>query len=214
MSGQTYTVLIKIRNASDIVQEEKIYQSDYLFNYEGNSIYDEPVSHNRSNVHWIEFDPKFTVLKVKGAQYIQYEVEIPKNDSLAGIYWSLLMVEGLSQINSEQKGQLNISTSMRYAIQLITNIGNTGIGDLRFRQPTLTVEGDKLFLDVIMENTGERLISPEVSAEFFDEAGKSVKVFEAPKSGMYPTTSALFRLHIKRIENDTEFLKARVEKNG
>ena len=205
IQGDTYTGVITMRNLADTDQEVRIYQTDFLYNWEGQSFYDEPISHNRSNAGWIEYSPKFIILKAQETQNIQYEVKIPENDSLTGTYWSLLMVEGVNPIDPDKEGQLNIRTTTRYAIQIVTNIGNTGIGELLFMQPTLTVEGNKLFLDVIMENIGERLISPEVSAEFFDETGKSVKVFEAPINGMYPTTSALFRFKIEGIEPDKTY---------
>lgn len=199
--GDVYTGTIKIHNPSDFNQEVKIYPTDYLFNYKGQSFYDKPVSHKRSNADWIEFSPKFIILKAKETQYIQYKIKIPQNDSLSGTYWSVLMVEGVNPVNTNPNDQLNISTSTRFANQIITNLTNRGIGKLRFMQPTLTTEGDILFFDVAMENTGDRVISPNVTVEFFDETGKSVKTFEAPKNGMYPTTSALFRFHIEGIQD-------------
>ncbi len=199
ISGDTYTGTIKIHNNGDNEQEVRIYQTDYLFNWEGQSFYDKPVSHNRSNAGWIKYSPNSVIFKAKETQYIQYEVKIPKNDSLKGTYWSLMMVEGVRSINPES-GQLNISTTSRYAVQIVTSIGNSNIGELRFMKPSLTVDAGNVFLDVAMENTGERLISPKVTAEFFDETGTSVKVFEAPKNGMYPTCSSLFRFRIEGIE--------------
>lgn len=198
--GDIYTGTIDIVNHSDIDQEVKIYQTDFLFNYEGKTFYDEPESHNRSNAGWITYSPTFTILKAKEIQHIQYEVKIPGNDSLVGTYWSIIMVEGVEPIIPGQKGQLNINTTMRYGVQIVTKMGKTGIGKLRFMKPSLTVEDDNLFLDVNIENTGERVISPIVTAEFFDETGKSIKVFEVPKNGMYPTTSARFRFKIEGIE--------------
>ncbi len=203
--GEIYTGIIEIVNNSDIDQEVRVYQTDYLFNYEGNTFYDEPVSHSRSNAEWIKYSPTFTILKAHETQHIQYEVTIPANDSLVGTFWSMLMVEGVKPILPGQKGHLTFNTTMRYGVQIVTKIGNTGIGELRFIQPTVTTEDDKLFLDVIMENTGERVISPIVTAEFFDETGISVKVFEAPKKGMYPTCSSLFRFKIEGIEPDKTY---------
>lgn len=200
ISGDTYTGTIKIYNSADTDQEVKVYASDYSFNYKGNSFYDEAGSNSRSNAYWIQFSPKFTVLKAKETQYIQYEVKIPMNDSLTGTYWSVLMIEGAKPINTDKKGQLNISSSTRFAFQVVTNIADTGIGDLHYMQPTVITEMDKTYLDVVLENTGERLISPLVTAEFFNEEGTSVRVLQAPKNGMYPTTSASFRFNLEGIE--------------
>lgn len=201
LPGDIHTGTIKIYNAGDFNQEVKVYPTDYLFNYKGQSFYNKPVSHKRSNANWIEFSPKFIILKAKETQYIQYEVKIPQDDSLSGTYWSILMVEGVNPINTNSSEQLNIKTSTRFANQIITNLTNKGIGELRFMQPTLLSEGDIFFFDVVMENTGTRLISPKVTAEFFDETGNSVKIFETAKNGMYPSTSALFRFRIEGIKS-------------
>lgn len=93
-----------------------------------------------------------------------------------------------------------IQESVRYAIQIITNIGKTGNGQLEFQQPGVVQEGDKSYFDFIMVNTGERLISPDVKMELIDvNTGMSVKVFSAPKNGMYPTTSTKWRFPLEGI---------------
>lgn len=200
MPGDTYTGTIKIHNSADTDQEVKIYQSDYLFNHKGESFYNEPGSQKRSNARWIELNSRLIILKTKETQNIQYQIKIPEGDALKGTYWSVLMVEGVKPVIPGKRGQLNISTSTRYAVQVVTNIGNTGIGELKYTMPMVVAEGEHAFLDVVMENTGERLISPVVTVELFNENGESVKVLEAPKNGMYPSTSSRFRFDLMGIE--------------
>lgn len=198
--GETYSTVIKIHNTGAKDQEVRIYQTDYLFNYKGSSFYDEPGSQKRSNAPWIQYSPKTIVLKGNETQNIQIEVAVPQNDSLRGTYWSLLMVEGVRPPNPNANGQLNINESVRYAVQIITNIGNTGTGQLEFQNPGVVAEGDKQFFDFVLFNTGERLISPDVSMELFDTAtGESVKVLKAPKNGMYPATSTKWRFSLEGI---------------
>jgi len=128
------------------------------------------------------------------------EITVPEGDTLVGTYWSLLMVEGVRPIDPNAKGQLNIHESIRTAIQIITNIGQTGTGELEFQNPGIVTERDKQFFDFILLNTGERLISPDVSMELFDaETGESVKVLKAPKNGMYPTTSTKWRFPLEGL---------------
>lgn len=198
--GETYTRVIKIHNTGDTDQEVRIYQRDYLFNSEGASFYNEPGSNLRSNAPWTQFGPKTMLLKGQETQDIQLEITVPWTDSLVGTFWSVLMVEGVSQLDPNARGQLNINTSIRYAIQFITNIGTTGTGELEFQQPGMVSEGNQQFFDFILLNTGERLISPDVSMELFDaETGESVKVIQLPKNGMYPTTSTKWRFPLEGI---------------
>lgn len=198
--GETYSIVIKVHNTGDRDQEVSIYQNDYLFDYTGASFYNEPGTNNRSNASWINYSPKTLLLKGKETQNVLLEITVPEGDTLVGTYWSLLMVEGARPIDPNAKGQLNIHESIRTAIQIITNIGQTGTGELEFQNPGIVFEDDKLFFDFVLLNNGERLISPDVSMELFDaETGESVKVLKAPKNGMYPTTSTKWRFPLEGL---------------
>lgn len=198
--GETYTTVIKVHNTGDSDQEVRIYQRDYLYNHEVASFYNEPGSNKRSNAPWTKFGPQTMFLKGKETQDIQFEITVPQNDSLVGTFWSVLMVEGVNPVDPNAKGQLNIHESIRYGIQMVTNIGQSGTGQLEFQQPGVVTEGEKQFFDFIILNTGERFISPDVSIELFDaETGESVKVIKAPRNGMYPTTSTKWRFPLEGL---------------
>lgn len=204
--GEKFSAEIKVHNTGETDQEIRVYQRDYLFNHEGASFYDEPVSHKRSNSQWIIYSPKTLILKGNETQNIQFEVTAPASDTIRGTYWSILMVEGVSQIDPSARGQLNISTSVRYAVQIVTNIGQTGTGELVFLEPAIVAEGDKMTLDVVLVNTGERAISPEMSMELFDiETGESAGVIKSAKNGLYPTTSSHFRFSLDGIKKGKSY---------
>ena len=192
MPGDTYQGQIKIQNSGDTPQEVKIYQTDLLFNYEDYTMYDEPVSHKRSNANWVKFSPATTIVNAQETQFIQYEITIPGGDSIIGTFWSVLMVEGVNPINPEDEGKLSINTITRYAIQLITEIGDKGLGELQFMEPSVITEGEEQILAIDIVNTGDHYIPAEVSIQFFDESGAEVKKLEAKKKGLLPNTSARF----------------------
>lgn len=198
-SGDVIKGEIRVQNNDNTDQEIRVYQTDLLYNTQDNTFYDEPGSHNRSNANWIQYSPKSVVLKAKEIRTIQYEITIPQNDTLKGTYWSVMMVEGVVPIDPNQKGELNIRTVTRYAIQLVTEIADKGKGSLKFLEPTLLKEGEKLFLAVDLINNGDHYISPDVSIELFDDKGKSIKVMTLPKKGLYPTTSTRFRFDLEGI---------------
>jgi len=198
--GEKYSTVFKVHNFGEQSQEVRIYLRDYLFDYNGTSFYNEPGSHERSNAPWIKYSPKTIFLKENEVQNVQFEVDVPQNENLVGTYWSVLMVEGVCLTNPNIKGQLTINNSIRYALQIVTNIGKTGKGQLEFQKPGIVKEGGKQFFDFIMLNIGEKLISPDVSMELFDaETGLSIKVLKAPKNGMYPNTSTKWRFSLDGI---------------
>lgn len=203
--GDVYKGEIKIQNSGDLEQEVRIYQTDLLYDYEDFTYYNDPVSHKRSNANWIQYSPKTTIVAGNSTIYIQYEVTIPKSDTVLGTYWSVLMVEGVNPIDPAQEGEFNINTVTRYAIQIITEIEEKGEGKLEFLDPILIREGEHLFLAVDIVNTGKHYIVPEVSIELFDEAGVSIKVLLASKKGLFPTTSARYRFDLEGIESEKTY---------
>ncbi len=203
--GDSYKGEIKIQNSGTENQEVRIYQTDLLYNYEDFTYYNDPVSHKRSNANWLEYSPKTTIVAGNSTIYIQYEVTIPSNDTIIGTYWSVLMVEGVNPIDPAEEGQFNINTVTRYAIQVITEINDPGIGKLEFMDPILIKEGDHLFLAVDIINRGDHYIVPEVSMELFDETGTSIKVLMAAKKGLFPTTSARYRFDLEGLESEKTY---------
>lgn len=196
---------IKIQNSGDYPQEVRVYQTDYLYNYENYTLYDPPVTHPRSNASWIEYSPQTTIVNSHEAQFIQYQIKIPNDTSLKGSFWSILMVEGVNPIDPEQKGKLSINTVTRYAIQIVNELDNKGLGELQFMEPTLLTEEGKLILAIDILNTGDHYISPEVSIEFFDDNGNQVKKIEANRKGLFPSTSARFRIDLQGLESNKTY---------
>lgn len=202
LPNESYKGSIEILNASNKEQEVRIYQTDYLYNYKGNFFYNEPISQPRSNASWIEFSSKTIILKANETQFIRYEVKIPNNDSLRGTYWSVLMIEDVNSIDPNKKGQLNISTTTRYAVKIITNIDLFCKGMLHIMEPEVVSKNNKTFLEINIENIGERYISPIVKIEILNEIGETLKTFEMTKKGIFPSTSLQFLFDLKGISKE------------
>jgi len=195
--GQIIKGKIEILNTDNKPQAVKIYQRDYHFDYKGQVSYDEPNSNKRSNAAWIDFSPSYLEVEAKGEAVVLYEIKIPADADLSGTYWSVLMVEGISSITPElPEGGVNISTIMRYAIQLATNIGETGTNNLEFVDAKLDKIDGNTVGSIGVVNSGERLLTPEVSIELFNEAGQSVSIVKATKKKIYPGTSTRFYLDL------------------
>lgn len=190
--GESYSGYIEIQNASAVAKTIRIYQTDYTFDYNGNAFYGEDLSAARTNAHWIEFSPKQTRINAGEIIQVKYQVNIPANDSLNGTFWSMMMVEEITPPDPNASSQLAITTTMRYAIQIATNIGNTGISSLRKIQHGLSLEenGQTLFLDI--ENDGEQMITPKFLLEVYDNSGTKVLSTEHPARKLYPGTSLHF----------------------
>jgi hypothetical protein len=199
--GEVYKGTIQIQNTEEKKKDVRVYIRDYWYSYDGTSKHDPAGTLKRSNGKWIALNPELLTLQPGEISAIDYEVRIPGTDSLKGTYWSVIMVEGITPPDTTNYSSgVTISTAVRYAIQIVTNIGNTGNQDLEFLGLQLDTTYSEKLLNVIIQNTGERLLKPELSIELFDESGNSSGVIKADRRKTYPGTSITITLNLKAIK--------------
>jgi hypothetical protein len=199
--GETYRGTIQIQNAGKSERSVRIYQRDYWFSYTGESKHDEAGTLERSNAEWINYNPELMTLDSGEVATINFEVKIPGNDSLKGTYWSVIMVEGITPPDTSHfESGVRINTAIRYAVQIITNIGSTGNSDLEFLGLELTRQNDQNMLYVAVKNTGERILKPEMNLELFDESGNSVGIITSDQRKTLPGTSIMSSLVLEGIK--------------
>jgi hypothetical protein len=201
--GEVVRGQIRIQNSDPIDQEVRVYQTDYLYNYQDQTFYDEPGikgGNKRSNAGWIQYSPKTVVLKAKESRNVEFEISVPLGDSIFGTFWSTIMVEGVTPIDPNQKGDLSIRTVTRYSVQIVNEINKKGVGKLKFLEPTLLKEENKkLYLAIDIINEGDHFVAPDLNMELYDESGTLIKTITAPKKGIYPTTSTRFKLDLEGL---------------
>lgn len=209
--GESYQGIIFIRNSSEQPQEAKVYQTDYLFFFDGRNIYGEPGQMKRSNAKWIHFSPKQLTIPANEVSQVNYTINVPVDEVLVGTYWSILMVEEISESPPEaigdEKGEptLGIRQVIRYGIQMVTHIGDAGVRRLEFLKTRLLREKEGRILQVDIENTGERLLRPFLWAELYDEKGSHIGRFEGGKFPIriYPETSVRYRVDLTQVPKGT-----------
>ena len=209
-AGDTYQGEIVIKNQEDTPQELKVYQTDYRFNYEGETIYGEPGKDARSNARWVSFSPGRLTIPPKEKATISYTITVPGEQPLVGTFWSMLMIEGLpmgspesASAQKEKKLSLGITQIMRYAVQIVTHIGDTGTRKIKFIQTKILKEKDARILQVDVENDGERLLRPQLWTELYAPDGTSLGRFQGEQYRVYPNTSKRFRIDISKAPAGT-----------
>jgi hypothetical protein len=199
--GETYRGSIQIQNTGKNDKSVRVYQRDYWFSYTGESKHDPAGTMARSNAGWISYNPELVTLDSSEVTTIDFEVTIPDNDTLRGTYWSVIMVEGITPPDTTQiESGVRINTAIRYAVQIITNIGSTGVSDLQFLGLELARENEDNVLHVAVENTGERILRPEMNLELFDESGNTVGVIKSDPRKIFPGTSVMSTLVLEGIK--------------
>jgi len=199
--GESYRGTIQIQNTAAKEKSVRVYLKDYWFSYTGESRHDPAGTLERSNSGWLTFNPELVNLAPNEMSTIDFEVKIPMNDSLKGTFWSVIMVEGIVPPDtSKTEMGVKIKTAIRYAVQIVTNIGTTGVSDLQFLGMELAKDNENNILDVVVENTGERILKPELSVELFDINGNTVGIVRSDRRKTYPGTSIKITLNIEGIK--------------
>jgi len=202
--GESYRGTITLTNDGNEFQGVIIYQTDYLCFSDGSNEYGDAGTLERSNADWITFSPSQLEVPPHESSQVSYEINVPEDSSLIGTFWSLLMVEEVnSSINLPsdlQRNQAGVRQVIRYGIQCITHIGETGHHRLSFTGTQLVIgENEEKELQVDVENVGERWAVPIAWMELYDTSGRHVGRFESEKRRIFPGTSVRFRIHLSSV---------------
>lgn len=200
--GLAYSGVIVLQNTGDEDLEVDMYQTDYRFSSDGRNDYGEPGKSPRSNASWIAFSPRHLSMPARQRAEVSYTVQVPDDSSLTGSYWSLLMVEGVPKPTVETpkpEQTITLKTVIRYGIQIITNIGETGTRMLKFAATRLLRDGRGRSLQIDVENTGERWLQPVLWVELYDGKGALAGRYEAERQRVFPGTSVRFRFDLSAV---------------
>jgi hypothetical protein len=184
--GESYTGAISLKNQSGELRRIRVYQTDYTFEAGGSNTFDAPGTVPRSNARWVNLSTTETVVPANGEAAIDYTVTVPRLATLSGTYWSMIMVEQEpDQISTSDKPGLALTPTIRYGIQLATNLQSSAPARVAFTAPV--VDGRTMSFDV--SNPGDRSVRPNVRVEIYREDGTLVMAADAQRGLLYPGTS-------------------------
>ncbi len=188
--GEAYRGTISIRNAGAEVAQVKLYQTDYAFAADGSNNFASPGTLARSNAGWLRLNQEQVTVAPQGVANVDYEVRVP-DEKLTGTYWSVVMVQELPPMESAGQAHsgVRLSQVLRHAIQVVTEIGESGRSDLVFRNARLVGDGAEREFAVDLENVGERWLRTDTWLELHDAQGRFAGRFSGRRSRTFPGTS-------------------------
>lgn len=198
-AGGSYDGSILIQNTGKTPCQVRIYQTDYLYYADGRNLYGSLGENPASNGNWITLSANWLTIPPREKATVHYEVQVPANQGLRGSYWSMLMVEAVDdQPVSEAKGKtaLALRTKLRYGVQVITNIGNRGIRRIQFLERKVFDQDGRHILQLDIENSGERSLTPVLSVQLFNEAGKLIGNYQGDRFRILPTCSVRRQINL------------------
>ncbi len=231
--GEEYRENITLTNRSTIPKEIKIYQTDYIYSHQGISHYPQPAGQTeRSNAKWISLNPSFLIIPPNEAATIHCHIQVPSDQSLQGTYWSMLMIEqiqtksnseietNLQTIKSNQKDRddsqlfIGVQQIMRYGIQIVTNIGDSGEKEITILDQKITSTKDQddqgtvkeketYILQMDIKNSGERWVHPIAWVEVYDQQGLLINTFSGSKYVIYPGHSVSYQIYLNLVPHQS-----------
>ncbi len=218
--GEGFEGKIELENTAETDCQVRVYQTDYLFRADGSNIYGQPGSASRSNAGWFSVSPNRLTIPPHEKASVYYSGQVPQSRELAsihsdpqvlegsgliGTYWSMVMIEPMPEADPEvaedQTGRvkMGIQTKVRYGIQIVTNIGDGGKPQIKFLDKRLSSEQGRITLQMDIENTGERWLSPKVWVELYDSRGGRVGRFEGDKKRIFPGCSVRHQVDLSGV---------------
>jgi hypothetical protein len=193
---------VLVRNHSDRPQTTRVYQTDYDCYADGRCLFGEPGSSPRSNAPWITLTAHRLELAAQQTATVRYTVQVPSDPKLVGTYWSVIMIETGAEPaapTATGKPAVGMAQVLRYGVQVVTDIGQTGQGDLQLSHERLDKNAPGRCFMVDAENTGERSLLPVAWVELFDASGTSQGRFHAEARRIYPGCSARFQFDLTAV---------------
>ncbi|MCO6441399.1 MAG: hypothetical protein J5I81_10000 [Nitrococcus mobilis] len=191
--GETSRRVVTVRNTGSIPTEVKVYRRDYHFNADGRNDYGEPGKLPRSNADWLQLNREQMRIPAGGAANVYYEIQVPNDPALHGTYWSMILVEPVAAREAVaqdlEPGETQLSQVIRYGIQIVTHIRDSGQADLVFENPRLVKETNHRLFIVDLKNRGTRWIRPRLYMELHDLQGGTMQKVEGSQQRLYPNTS-------------------------
>jgi uncharacterized protein (DUF2147 family) len=204
-NGKVYKGKIEIENTGNKPQNVKLFLQDFSYKSDGTINYSVPHTNNRTNIDWIKFNTNFVTLKAKQKTEVYYEITIPNKISDPGSYWSVIMVEPVEDVKpSDSKQGVNITSIVRYAIQVITDYDSENAKpDLKFESVKIDREEGMKLAKIAIANNGNLYCKPSAAIEIYNrKTGEKIGTFTSLEMGLLPYTSKSFPIDISKVPPD------------
>ena len=194
---------VKVRNDSSKENRIIIYKQDLILNCDNISVFEyKDINANpRSMGSWLRVNVDEKILAPHEEYDVNYSINVPKNVSEKGSYWTVLMVEGADPIREKENQSLQVGSKIRYAVQLITELGSFESPKLQFENVEYkkAVNTPSNVVQIKLKNIGVYSTQAKVLLEIYDSKGTKLKVFQASIRRIYPNLCNVFELEIKDL---------------
>lgn len=186
---------VTLKNIGDKPQAVKVYFNDLVSDCSGKIDYVKPGENLRSLFPYINVNTTDYTLQPGEEYELSYRIDLTKNDFDNGSLWILMMVEVVDPVSKSSSQGLEIGSKIRYAVQLIANIGQKNAEAISFSNVKMGKDiNEERVLEASIKNEGKYMAIPVVNIQIFDDKGTKVKDLAVPSKKIYPQNCQSFSL--------------------
>lgn len=199
-SGGQINGKIVVRNDGAKESRIIIYKQDLLSNCQSAFEYKETASHKRTLGNWLKTNVDEKLLAPSEEYTIFYTIDVPKDLKENGSFWSVLMVEGAEPVREEFSKGMQVNSKVRYAVQVITDVGIVQNPKLTFDNLNLKkVDSKTTKIDVKIKNDGFFSTRANVLVEIYNAKGEKIKTYNGLAKRIYPGNCNLFEIELMNL---------------
>ena len=202
-AGSQISGKIRIRNDSPRENRIILYKQDLILSCDNTSIFEyKDINTNpRSMGSWLKVNVDEKILGSQEEYDLSYSITIPNNVTQKGSYWTVLMIEGADPIREPESQSFQVGSKIRYAVQLITELGSFESPKLQFENVEYKKGANTTsnVVQVKLRNIGQYSAQAKVVLEIYDSKGTKLKVFQGSVRRIYPNLCNVFELEIKDL---------------
>ncbi|AZA78269.1 DUF3324 domain-containing protein [Chryseobacterium sp. G0186] len=201
-NGKVYKGKVAIENTGNAPQTVKLFLQDFTYQADGTINYTTLHTNKRTNGEWVKLSTNLVTLKGKEKTEVFYEITVPNQAIDPGTYWSVIIVEPVDEIKpSDNRQGVNITSVIRYAIQVITDIETEKAKPvLKFESVKVEKQEGKQTVMVAIANNGNLYCKPTAAIEIYNrKTGEKLGSYSSLTMSLLPNTSKTFYIDISKI---------------
>lgn len=192
--------VVRVKNEGDQESRILVYRQDLLPACGQAVVYPGTGSHGRSLGDRLKTNVDEKLIGAGQEYEVRYSIETEKQKTEPGTYWEVVMVEVAEPVRDEPKNGVQVNSKVRYAIQIIVDVGSFEGPRLSFEDVSFEkISERQSFLKVTLKNNsifGSRAL---VSLEIYDKNGDKLKTTEPGTRMVYPGYCNIFEIPVNDL---------------
>lgn len=198
--GSIITGKIKLKNDGDKPENFVAYKQDMIFSCGKKEVFSSTNTHDRSLKNWLKtsIDEK----KLSGGEEydLAYTINIPRQVGKKGTYWLVIMIEPGDPVSTSEKNGLNIASKVRYAVQILVDLGSFEPTKMTFEDITLKkTQISSRLVEVQLKNEGQFAVRTKMQLEIYNAKGQKIRTLEGRSRRVFPEKCSNFEIEVSDL---------------